>query len=55
MAPAVSIGSFTATVDPPLIPPPDPQGEGGTSSAQTKKKTKETFNVWNDFELSIRI
>ena len=62
LAPTVSIGSNTATVDPPLNPPPvaegpppAAEGDGGTTSARSRKKTKVTSSVWNDFELSIRI
>ena len=45
VAPTVSSGSNTATVDAPSIPSSGPQIEGGTSSTQTRKKTKVTSNV----------
>ena len=55
VAPTVSIGNNTATVDPLPNPQLIPEEEGGTTSARTRKKTKVTSSVWNDFELSIRI
>ena len=55
LAPTVSIGSNTATVDPPPNLQPVVEGEAATTSAHIRKKTKVISSVWNDFELSIRI
>ena len=45
VVPTVCIGSNTATVDPPPNLQPIAEGEGGTTSAKTKKKTKVTSSV----------